>query len=373
MSTAVNDSANFTVDDVVYPSLVIVSAEVQAVIIGLYSLTAVFSLVGNVTVVVVLLLGKRSSKGIRHFLVNLAVSDIVMAVFCIPFTYTSYIFGEWIFEPDFFCTLVLFMQHVAVTVSVYTLTAIGVDRYMAIMHPLHFRSTKSYWPALLVLGLIWGMAIMLSGTVLVHGKAKLFQWDNATYHECLDDWPSTWGETYTVIMFIVTFALPLTILSFTYSSIAYKMWRHTSPGNADADRDQLQLQAKTKVIKMLSLVVFLFAVCWCPLHIYTLFIRIDKELMMYFSEYYFHLNFAIFICCHWLAMANSFVNPIVYCFMNDNFWSDLRLILQQCTKGLRFRRTNQQSLARGRCLGSFRSTTYVLSFRTPTGTTLPEL
>ncbi|KAH8033193.1 hypothetical protein HPB51_008131 [Rhipicephalus microplus] len=63
----------------------------------------------------------------QTFLVNLALSDIAMAVFSIPFTYTDFMLGRWIFEP-LFCPVVLFMQHVSVIVSVYTLTAIGVDR-----------------------------------------------------------------------------------------------------------------------------------------------------------------------------------------------------------------------------------------------------
>ncbi|KAL1422657.1 hypothetical protein MTO96_030340 [Rhipicephalus appendiculatus] len=101
--------------------------ELQAFLIALYSLTALLALGGNVMVIVVLLLGRRSSRELRLFLVNLALSDIAMAVFSIPFTYTDFMLGRWIFEP-LFCPVVLFMQHVSVIVSVYTLTAIGVDR-----------------------------------------------------------------------------------------------------------------------------------------------------------------------------------------------------------------------------------------------------
>ncbi|CAN7992522.1 unnamed protein product [Ixodes hexagonus] len=101
--------------------------ELQAFLITLYSFTALLALGGNVMVIVVLVLGKRSSRELRLFLVNLALSDITMAVFSIPFTYTDFMLGRWIFDP-LFCPVVLFMQHLSVIVSVYTLTAIGVDR-----------------------------------------------------------------------------------------------------------------------------------------------------------------------------------------------------------------------------------------------------
>ncbi|KAH6947851.1 hypothetical protein HPB50_021836 [Hyalomma asiaticum] len=116
---------NITVAD--YPPMNALGFELQAFLIALYSLTALLALGGNMMVIVVLLLGRRSSRELRLFLVNLALSDIAMAVFSIPFTYTDFMLGRWIFEP-LFCPVVLFMQHVSVIVSVYTLTAIGVDR-----------------------------------------------------------------------------------------------------------------------------------------------------------------------------------------------------------------------------------------------------
>lgn len=103
------------------------SGSVQNFLIVLYTLTALLALTGNSTAVWVLMVGKRSSKDLRTFLVNLALSDITMALFSIPFTYTSYMLGKWIFHP-LFCPFVSFMTCCSVFVSVYTLIAIGIDR-----------------------------------------------------------------------------------------------------------------------------------------------------------------------------------------------------------------------------------------------------
>jgi hypothetical protein len=99
----------------------------QVFLITLYSLTALLSLIGNIIAIWVLMSGKRSSRELRMFLVNLSLSDITMAVFSIPFTYTSFALGRWIFIPQF-CPIVQFMQLASVFVSVYTLTVIGIDR-----------------------------------------------------------------------------------------------------------------------------------------------------------------------------------------------------------------------------------------------------
>jgi hypothetical protein len=99
----------------------------QILLIVLYSLTAALSLIGNAIAIWVLMAGKRSSRELRIFLVNLSLSDITMAIFSIPFTYTDFMLGRWIFLPQF-CPVVQFMQLASVFVSVYTLTAIGIDR-----------------------------------------------------------------------------------------------------------------------------------------------------------------------------------------------------------------------------------------------------
>lgn len=64
------------------------SKPIQVFLICLYTVTSLLALGGNVTSIWVLMVGKRSSRELRIFLVNLALSDITMALFSIPFTYT---------------------------------------------------------------------------------------------------------------------------------------------------------------------------------------------------------------------------------------------------------------------------------------------
>lgn len=117
-----NSSSNATIAD-----LELLSVDMQIFLVLLYSLTAALALIGNVVSIWVLMMGKRSSRDLRVFLVNLSLSDITMATFSIPFTYTDFMLGRWIFNPAF-CPFVQLMQITSVFVSVYTLTVIGIDR-----------------------------------------------------------------------------------------------------------------------------------------------------------------------------------------------------------------------------------------------------
>ncbi|XP_064459099.1 RYamide receptor-like [Ornithodoros turicata] len=314
-----------------YPPMLALGVELQVFLIALYSFTALLALAGNIMVIVVLLLGRRSSRELRLFLVNLALSDITMALFSIPFTYTDFMLGRWIFEP-FFCPVVLFMQHLSVIVSVYTLTAIGVDRYYAIMHPLSIRWTRDHCPHVILA--IWIVASLLSSVQFVYGQATEFTWAGRAYYDCNETWEETSGKVYTAGIFTVTFLTPMLVLIFTYSSIASKMWRHTSPGNADTQRDQQQLTAKTKVIKMLVTVVVMFALCWLPIQLLNVFLYFDRDAIAPSSEAGEYVYIATFFSCHWLSTANSFVNPVIYCFMSDNFRADVMqlIIKRSCTR-----------------------------------------
>ncbi|KAH9514505.1 hypothetical protein Btru_025483 [Bulinus truncatus] len=76
---------------------------------------------------------------------------------------------------------------------------------------------------------------------------------------------------------------------------------------------------------MLVTIVLLFGVCWLPLHIFIIIIT-------------FNFNFfgaaanTIYFGVHWLSMANSFVNPLIYGFMNESFRADLNSMAHSCLR-----------------------------------------
>jgi len=83
--------------------------EQQYILIALYTTTTVLAVTGNFIVIVVLAVGRRSRTDLRAFLVNLAVADLTMAIFCMPFTFTFTMRHDWIFGAAM-CTIVLFLQ-----------------------------------------------------------------------------------------------------------------------------------------------------------------------------------------------------------------------------------------------------------------------
>ncbi|RUS89820.1 hypothetical protein EGW08_002432 [Elysia chlorotica] len=305
----VTEQAAMVVETIPYASSI--------VLIILYTLTTMAAVFGNSMAILVFTRGHRSNTDLRPFLINLAAADLIMAIFCIPFTFAYQITGHWMFS-EVMCPIVQCCQVVSVAASVSTNTAIGIDRLVAVKFPFRKRVTSSY-TRLVILG-IWLFAGGLGTVPLVMGRTR----EVAGKLQCEEDWSSQHHEVaYSFFVMIVTYFLPVTILSATYTIIGRHLWRHRVPGNADDQRDALQLKAKRKVVKMLVTIVLLFGVCWLPLHGFIIIITFNRTAFGAAAN-------KIYFAVHWLSMANSFVNPVVYGFMNDNFRADLESMLNKC-------------------------------------------
>ncbi|XP_026682517.1 substance-K receptor-like [Diaphorina citri] len=191
-------------------------------------------------------------------------------------------------------------------------------RYKAIVHPFDSRM-KRYQSRYVMVG-IWIMALCISSVQLIVSKTRSFTYDGEMHHECVEMWPEErHGQIYTAFIFTFTFAIPLLGLAYTYSIIAWKLWWRSAPGNADPCRDLHQLNAKIKVVKMLVTIVVMFALCWLPLQLFLFLFYFLPDFGVQHNDTAWQIYALSYFACHWMANANSCVNPLVYCFMSDNF------------------------------------------------------
>ncbi|KAJ4441730.1 hypothetical protein ANN_11588 [Periplaneta americana] len=75
---------------------------------------------------------------------------------------------------------------------------------------------------------------------------------------------------------------------------------------------------------MLVTIVVLFALCWLPLQTFLLLYYFVPGFDSLDSDHDRKVYALSYFACHWLANANSMVNPFVYCFMSDNFREELK-------------------------------------------------
>ena len=68
-------------------------------LVSVYSTIFILSVVGNGLVILTLVQNKRMRTVTNVFLLNLAISDLLLAVFCMPFTLIPLLIKNFIFGP----------------------------------------------------------------------------------------------------------------------------------------------------------------------------------------------------------------------------------------------------------------------------------
>ncbi|XP_017549233.1 tachykinin receptor 1b [Pygocentrus nattereri] len=274
-----------------------------------YICIVLVSVVGNIIVIWIILAHKRMRTVTNYFLVNLAFAEASMSAFNTVVNFVYAVHNEWYFGLVY-CRFHNFFPIAAVFASIYSMTAIALDRYMAIIHPLQQRLSST--ETKLVVGVIWVLALLLafpqyyySSTAQLPGRIV-----------CFIDWPeySVWDfkKMYYVCVVVLIYFLPLLVMGYAYLVVGCTLWASEIPGDS-SDRYREQLTAKRKVVKMMIVVVCTFAVCWLPYHVYFLVHQFFPHL---FEE---RLIQQVYLGIMWLAMSSTMYNPIIYCFLNDRF------------------------------------------------------
>ena len=98
------------------------------------------SLIGNALVICVVIINRQMRTVTNYLIVIMAVADRLITAFSMPVTIKLLVTGriDWsngVFS-DILCKIIPFTQLLSVASSVLTLTAIAVDRFLAVMFPL---------------------------------------------------------------------------------------------------------------------------------------------------------------------------------------------------------------------------------------------
>nr|XP_046183609.1 neuropeptide Y receptor type 2-like [Oncorhynchus gorbuscha] len=281
---------------------------VQVILILAYSTIILFGVIGNSLVIYVVYKFKTLHTVTNFFIVNLAVADLLVNTLCLPFTLINTLHGEWRFGQAL-CFILPFSQGMSVHVSTITLNIIALDRHRSIVYHLETKMSKEMCAAVIVM--TWAISAVLASPLAVFREYGTFDLSpEQSIQVCTEKWPGSGmdGTVYSISMLLLQYCLPLAINSFAYIRIWSKLKNHVSPTGRNNRH-----QRKRKTTKMLVIVVVVFAVSWLPLHAFQLAIDIDNSVL---DMKDFKLLFTMF---HIVAMCSTFVNPILYGWMNNNY------------------------------------------------------
>src|SRR6218665_663029 len=70
---------------------------------------------------------------------------------------------------------------------------------------------------------------------------------------------------------------------------------------------------------MLIAIITAFALCWLPIQIFQLVVYFSPNILDNSSDTKYYTFVGTYFVCHWISMAHSFMNPIIYSFMSKSF------------------------------------------------------
>ena len=100
---------------------------------------------------------------------NLAISDLLFVIICIPSTAISYA-RDWPFG-DVFCRLFQYINYVTCYGSVITLILLSLDRYLAVVYPVKSISWRTVCNTTMIIIVTWIITLAVCSPILWIHKA----------------------------------------------------------------------------------------------------------------------------------------------------------------------------------------------------------
>ncbi|XP_013797556.2 neuropeptide Y receptor type 5 [Apteryx mantelli] len=195
--------------------------DIQYFLIGLYTFISLAGFMGNLFILMALM--KRKQKTTINILIgNLAFSDILVVLFCSPFTLTSVLLDQWMFGT-LMCHVMPFLQCASVLVSTLMLMSIAVVRYRMIKHPLSSNLTAKQ--GYILIATIWALGCAICSPLpIFHKVVDLSKTLNlealAGRFLCIESWPSdSYRIAFTISLLLMQYILPLVCLTASHTSV----------------------------------------------------------------------------------------------------------------------------------------------------------
>uniref|UniRef100_A0A8C1RFW0 Opsin 4xa n=1 Tax=Cyprinus carpio TaxID=7962 RepID=A0A8C1RFW0_CYPCA len=231
--------------------------------------------IGNMLVMYAFFSNKKLRTPPNYFIMNLAVSDFLMAITQSPIFFVNCMYKEWVFG-EMGCKMYAFCGALFGITSMINLLAISIDRYIVITKPLQAIRWTSGQRTLVIILLVWIYSLCWSlaplmgwSSYIPEGLMTSCTWDYVTSTPA--------NKSYTLMLCCFVFFIPLGIISYCY------LFMFLAIRDASRDLDKLgshvrktaliqqqSIKTEWKLAKIAFVVIIVFVLSWSPYACVTL-------------------------------------------------------------------------------------------------------
>ena len=265
--------------------------------------------VGNGLVIFVVLRYAKMKTVTNMYILNLAVADICFLV-GVPFLLTTALLKHWIFGPVI-CKLFYISTSINWFTSVFTLTVMSADRYMAVCHPVRSMNYRTPLISRIICVSVWTLSFLVMLPIILYAHTRQ-RCDGKT--SCTLSWPQSpldlipGEKAFIIYAFILGFAAPVALICVFYALVVLRL-RTLGPKRKAGEKRR----SHKKVTIMVLAVIAVYVICWLPFWCFQVILTFGSRSEV---SVWSTLLFQAFTV---LSYLNSTTNPILYAFLSENF------------------------------------------------------
>uniref|UniRef100_A0AAY4BHG8 G-protein coupled receptors family 1 profile domain-containing protein n=1 Tax=Denticeps clupeoides TaxID=299321 RepID=A0AAY4BHG8_9TELE len=275
-------------------------------ITALYSVICVVGLLGNILVMYGVVRYTKMKTATNIYIFNLALAD-ALATSTLPFQSAKYLMNTWPFG-EVLCKLVIAIDYYNMFTSIFTLTMMSVDRYVAVCHPVRALEFRTPVKAKLINVCIWMLSSAVGVPIMIMAVTKMTDSGKTICTLKFPDPDWYWDTVTKICVFIFAFVVPVLVITICYGLMILRLRSvRLLSGSKEKDRNM------RRITRMVLVVVAAFIICWTPIHIFIIIktlVDIDQRNPFVIASW--HL-------CIALGYTNSSLNPVLYAFLDENF------------------------------------------------------
>ncbi|CAM6031255.1 unnamed protein product, partial [Sphagnum compactum] len=247
---------------------------------SLFVLLTTIGLIGNTVVIIAISGDRKMRKSVMNMLLlNLAVADALnLCTTCVEWTHTIVLgYPAWVF-PDILCPIARYLECVFLFTSILTQLTVCVERFIAIVYPIHARRLCSRANILMTIVLIWSFVFLLALPYLLLNQKRPNSRVCSNPHSSTAFWIA-----YKWVEFFSLYFLPCLVFMVLYSKVCFVLWaknrelyEESTPMTTTLVSGELNrnippaprsdaLVMRRNVVKMLVACVSIYFVCYSPI------------------------------------------------------------------------------------------------------------
>uniref|UniRef100_A0A3B4CP63 G-protein coupled receptors family 1 profile domain-containing protein n=1 Tax=Pygocentrus nattereri TaxID=42514 RepID=A0A3B4CP63_PYGNA len=236
------------------------------------SLLSLLGILGNLYTLGLLIQRRRGPRRRRMAptccltpVLSLALADLLY-LSTAPFIVYASLVSDWAFG-ELGCRLLLSLDLLTMHASIFTLTAMSLDRYRAVADPLAASSAPS--SGLLRVALAWGLAVALSLPMMI--TLHLEDGENQEGKLCVPAWDEQSSKAYLSVLFCTSILGPGLAIGGLYAALGRLYWvSQTQPAWAGGSSAYPPRAPRPKVLLLILGIVLTFWACFLPFWIWQL-------------------------------------------------------------------------------------------------------